>query len=114
VILTSGGHATTLPVEQSKLLVPQQAAAAPTFTFQTEIGGDPLTVSDIRTGKLEESSWTIVLSDHNFPEKYRRVIPRGTNPRSACVIVFESPGTETTLLGVSNCRKPTQKPKPKP
>ena len=48
-------------------------------------------------------TWKLILDDWRFPKEYQNVIPKGSDTRSACVLVFSGNGEDTFLLDV-NCR----------
>jgi hypothetical protein len=108
VVVKNRGRSITVPVKAGHILVPVEMATGPALTIQARIGHDIIRIPGIPVSALG-SSWKIVLADESFGEDYENALPKGTNVRSACLIVFEPKRGDGTVLGVSNCRKPIDK-----
>jgi len=108
VIVRNGIRSITLPIEASHIVIPADFATGTTLTIEARVGQDLIKIPGIPLSALE-SSWTNILADKSFGDDYRNALPKGTNVRSACLVVFDPVDGDGTVLGVSKCRKSVDK-----
>jgi len=104
VIVRNGVRSITLPIEAGHIVIPADFATGTTLTVEARVGQDLIKIRGIPSSALE-SSWTILMADKSFGVDYPNALPKGTNVRLACLIVFEPIDGDGTVLGVSKCRK---------
>jgi len=108
IILTVGAHSMEIQLRNGQFAAPPEVLQSKSVGLSAEIGGDQIQIGDIYGGKFTEELWTLILADKYFPHEYDRGT-NGADPRSTCVLVWESEFSEGTEVVDTRCRSRIKK-----
>jgi len=90
ITISFDGHSAQIPVRDGKFKVPPEFTKANEVIFATDIGGDHILVTNLSGKLFSQEDWTLLLAERRYEQEHQSVIPKGTDIRSSCILVFES------------------------
>jgi hypothetical protein len=90
ITLSFGDHSLRIPIREGKFEIPPEFVVAHKVTLATDVDGDRIRLSSITGEDFTQEDWTLLLADRAYDGDYQWAVPKGTNVRASCMMVFDS------------------------
>jgi Gram-negative bacterial TonB protein C-terminal len=88
--LSFDDHSLEIPVQKGKFEVPPEFVAAPRVTFETDVEGSHIRLSDIAGADFTDEDWTVRLAERANDDYYAWRGPKTARIPSTCMLYLES------------------------
>jgi hypothetical protein len=110
VTLRFGNHSVEVAVREDKFEVPPDIVKAEKVTFAADVEGDHIEIPGIAGGFFTWEAWTLLLAERRYDRSTQTGIPKGSNIRLSCVLMFDSaqadPGQARFVTPCRSKRRP--------
>ena len=115
VKLTVDTHAADLLVRDDRLYVPVEFVHAESFSLYTVIDREEIRIENLSEHELRFPTWTILLADHHYDDRYRASIPSDAVIRNSCLLDLTPANDDPhKILFIQYCRLARSYPPPPP